>query len=136
MGIPSFRRTAPKIKICDSYMSFKETCLFTSFFVFKLFLNVFFHISAENFSSVLCCETRSVEQRGSRGVPPSKIGVVSQLPSCHANPSKNFSFKKKKICKNILPKCFRLFRLRFWVVAELGIPFPERLHEVFACFRS
>lgn len=52
MGIPSFRRTAPKIKICDSYMSFKETCLFTSFFVFKLFLNGFFHISAENFSSV------------------------------------------------------------------------------------
>ena len=43
MGLPSFRRTAPKTKICDSYMSFKETCLFTSFFfVFKLFLNVFF----------------------------------------------------------------------------------------------
>lgn len=53
MGLPSFRRTAPKTKICDSYMSFKETCLFTSFFfVFKLFLNVFFYISAENFSSV------------------------------------------------------------------------------------
>ena len=52
MGLPSFRRTAPKTKICDSYMSFKETCLFTSFFfVFKLFLNVFLHFSRKFFFS-------------------------------------------------------------------------------------
>ena len=92
MGIPSFRRTAPKIKICDSYMSFKETCLFTSFFVFKLFLNGFFHISAENFSSVQEFFSFQSMRGGLRG----KIGVVSQLPSCHANPSKIFSFLKEK----------------------------------------
>lgn len=35
-----------------------------------------------------------------------------------------------------LPESFRLFRLRLRVVAELGIPFPERLHEVFALRRG
>lgn len=49
MGIPSFRRTAPKIKICDNYTSFKETCLFTSFFHFQTFLNDFFYILARKF---------------------------------------------------------------------------------------
>lgn len=65
-----------------------------------------------------CAAKREALSSGVLGEAPSKIGVVSQLPSCHANPSKNFSFKKRKNCKNILPKCFRLCLLCFRIITE------------------